>query len=323
MILVTGASGLLGSFITNELLEKGEKVIGLVRSSSDLSLLDSDHPSLTLYEGDIMDLVSLERLFTDFSITAVIHTAAIVSFQPDDYDKMYQVNVIGTRNMVDVSLKYEAERFLHISSVAALGRSSKGKVTEKTKWFSGSFNSKYGISKKEAEIEVWRGQVEGLSTLILNPSLILAPADGKRSSSKLFKFISKDQWFYPVGDLNYVDIRDVVEVVLKVLDMKLENDRYIVSAGAISYKDFFTKVATLGGYRVPKFPVKKIFAYVALFMDNTRSFISRQRPMLSTESLRVSRSKVVFDNSKIKDKLNFRFRSLDDSVKWVWKEFNS
>lgn len=323
MILITGANGLLGSFLIKELLRQNHEVVGLVRESSDLSLLDQNQKNLHLYNGDILDITGLQKLFREFPVKKVIHAAAVVSFQPRDYEMMHYINVEGTKNIVNVALENEVDKFLHISSVAALGRSSNGTVDERTSWNSSGYNSRYGISKKEAELEVWRAQVEGLKTVIINPSLILAPADGIRSSSRFFSYIKGENLFYPTGDLNYIDIRDVVEITINLLHSDIENNRFVLNAGSISYKDFFTKAAEYQGLRAPKYPVKKITGEMALLVDKIRSTIGNKKPMLSAESLLVSRSKVRFDNSKIKGKLNIQFRSLDESIKWVWEGFIS
>ena len=323
MILITGANGLLGSFIANQLLHQKKEVIAFVRENADLALLNHDHKNLHLFRGDILDIVKIQQVFDTYPIKKVVHAAAVVSFQPKEYDMMYRVNIEGTKNIVNIALDYNVDKFLHVSSVAALGRTSNGIIDEKTSWMASNYNSKYGISKREAEIEVWRGQVEGLKTVIVNPSLVLAAADGKRSSSKFFAFIRNGSLFYPTGVLNYIDLRDASDIIIKLLNSNIENERFILTAGSISYKEFFTRAAHLNGQKAPSFPVKKITGILALFGDKIRSTIRNQKPMLSAESLRISRSKARFDNSKVKKELNFSFRPLDDTIEWVWQELNS
>lgn len=322
MILITGANGLLGSFLANTLAVQGNQVLAFVRENADLSLLDHKNENIQLFFGDVLDIESLRKAFNDLPISKVVHSAAIVSYQPGDYEKMHVVNIEGTKNIVNISLQYSLDKFVFISSVAALGRSSSGIVDEETAWNNTGYNSKYGISKREAELEVWRGQIEGLNTVILNPSLILAPADGKRSSSRLFSFLKLEKSFYPTGTLNYIDIRDAVDIIIEFLYNEINNDRYILNAGTVPYKDFFIQAANIKGLNPPKYPVKKITGILALFADKLRSKIGNKESMLSAESLRVSRSNVRFDNSKIKRKLNFKFRSLDESIEWVWQQLN-
>jgi dihydroflavonol-4-reductase len=322
MILITGVNGLLGSFLCNHLLEHNKKVVGLVREGADLSLLNKNHPELKLFTGNILDISSLISLFDTYAIEKVIHAAAIVSFSRNDRDKMERVNIEGTKNILNVCLTRQVKRFLFISSVAALGRTSTGKVDEETPWVNSSYNSFYGITKRAAELEVYRAQVEGLSTVIINPSLILAPADGNRSSSRFFSYLKKEPLFYPTGNLNYVDIRDVAEITEKILDADVQNERFIISAATISYKEFFQHAATLAGLKPPSIPVKKYMGMIAVAGESLLSKLLNRKPMLTSETLRTSKSMVSFDNKKILSFLDYQFFPLPDTIKWVWKQYN-
>lgn len=323
MILITGANGLLGSFLCNHLLEHNEKVVGLVREGADLSLLNINHPNFRLFTGDVLDISSLISLFDTYPITKVIHAAAIVSFSSSDRDKMEKVNVEGTKNILNICLSRNVTRFVFISSVAALGRTSTGKVNEETLWVTSPYNSFYGITKRAAELEVFRAQVEGLSTVIINPSLILAAADGIRSSSRFFSYLKKEPLFYPTGNLNYVDIRDVAEITKKLLESDVQNERFIISAASISYKEFFETAAMIAGLKPPTVPVKKYLGLLALAGESILSKLLYRKPMLTSETLRTSKSTVAFDNKKILTFLDYNFISLSDTIDWVWKQYNS
>lgn len=320
MILITGANGLLGSFIANHLAESGMEVVGLVRATSDLSLLKRDNPNLFLEQGDIIDIPSLISLFEKHDIKKVVHAAAIVSFLRKDKYLMEKVNVEGTRNILNIAAKYKVQKFIHISSVAALGRAYRGQLDETAVWKNSAYNTTYGLTKHDAELEVWRAQVEGLSTVILNPSLILAPATG-RTSGRFFDYLLKQPKFYPTGKLNYVDVRDVASLVHLFLSNSIENERFIVNAGTISYKDFFDKAAQKKGLRAPSIPVKKVFGRMALIGETLRSKLLGKEPLLTSESLRSSRSKVSFDNTKIITQTDYNFKSLEETIDWVWSNF--
>lgn len=323
MVLITGANGLLGSFLCNHLLENNQKVVGLVREGADLSLLYTDHPELNLFTGDILDISSLTSLFDTHAIKKVIHAAAIVSFSRNDRDEMEKVNIEGTKNILNVCLTRDVKRFVFISSVSALGRTSTGKVDEETPWINSTWNSFYGITKRAAELEVYRAQIEGLNTVILNPSLILSAADGKRSSSRFFSYLKKEPLFYPTGNLNYVDIRDMAEITLKILDSNVQNERFIISAATISYKEFFQKAAVLEGLKPPSIPVKKYLGLMALAGESLLSKLLNRKPMLTLETLRTSKSMVSFDNKKVLNFIDHQFFTLPDTINWVWEQYNS
>jgi nucleoside-diphosphate-sugar epimerase len=208
MIAITGGNGLLGSFIIRELINTNQPFVAFKRNNSDISLLRDVSEKITWRDADVLDPVSLNEALND--ITHVIHAAAIVSFNPRDAKKIYNVNVLGTRNITNACLNAGVRRFVHISSVAALGRQKDQTIIdEQNKWIDNPLNSTYAESKYYAELEVFRAQEEGLSTVIINPSVILAPTDWTRSSAQLFKYVYDEKSFYIDGSLNYVDVRDV------------------------------------------------------------------------------------------------------------------
>src|SRR6185369_576794 len=123
----------------------------------------------------------------------------------------------GTRNVVNACLTSGIQRMILISSVAALGR-KKGQteINEESQWTDSELNTDYANSKYLSELEVFRGQEEGMSISIVNPSVILAPANITKSSAKIFDYVLKDRPFYIDGSINYVDARDVAELVFKL-----------------------------------------------------------------------------------------------------------
>ena len=200
MILVTGANGLIGSSICRELLQSKIPFKALRRSHSDLSLLDDKR--VQWVEGDILDPVILHDLLID--VNTVIHCAAVVSYQKADEKLMYEVNVKGTKILVDMCLEMGVEHFIHLSSIAALGKKlDDHEITEENPWIESPNNSVYARTKYLAEVEVWRAHHEGLSASVVHPSVVLAPGDGLRSSSKLLKYVWDENRFFIDGKLNY------------------------------------------------------------------------------------------------------------------------
>ena len=242
MVAITGANGLLGSFIVRKLLTENQSVIAIKRTESDISLLRDVADKISWRDADITDQVSLNEAMQGANL--VIHAAALVSFNPRDSKKVFEVNVQGTINVIEACLSNKVQRLLHISSVAALGRQKDQQIVdEENKWVSSTLNSAYAESKYLAELEIFRAQEEGLSTIMVNPSVILAPADWNRSSAQLFKYVWEQKSFYIEGVLNYVDVRDVANIVYQLLFLPDKCGRFIVSAGRISFIDFFTSIA--------------------------------------------------------------------------------
>ncbi len=316
MILVTGANGLIGSFIIRQLLNEGQPVQALVRKDSDLSLLEDILPKLELVEGDILDVPLLQKLFA--GIDTVIHTAAIVSFVPREEDKMLKVNVEGTANVVDACLLAGVKKLCHISSVAALGRKKDVvEIDETAVWEASEHNSAYARTKHLAELEVWRGIAEGLQAVILNPSVVLGPGDWNKSSVKLFRYIWNEDLFYTSGSINWVDVRDVARAVSTTLASNSWGKRYVLSAGAIQYHEFFGKIARAWGKRIPPIKITPFLAAIAWRVEKVKSLLTGKAPLVTRETALVSQKNYIFKNTKIKDDLGFTFTSLEDTVQWT------
>ncbi|HNP18058.1 MAG TPA: NAD-dependent epimerase/dehydratase family protein [Fulvivirga sp.] len=320
MILVTGANGLLGSFTCKALLKEGFDVLALVRSDSDLSLINGLLDKLQIVEGDILDPECLYESLKN--VTAIVHCAAVVSFHQSDKELMNTVNIQGTANMVNLALKLNIEYFLQISSVAAIGRlTGNGEVDENSKWQYSKWNSNYAQSKHFAELEVWRGMEEGLNAAILNPSVILAPGDWKRSSGALFKYVWDENLFYPDGKINYVDVRDVVQAIISCLKMKPTKERFIVNGGITSYKQLFNAIAKAFDKKPPKIKSNPILLKIGMLLDKIRSLITGRRTIITTETALLTQSEIYFSNAKIKKELNLTFVPFTETIGWNCEEF--
>jgi dihydroflavonol-4-reductase len=315
MIAITGANGLLGSFIIRKLLETNQPFIAIKRKDSDTSLLDDIVDKITWRDAAVEDFTSLSEAFEN--VTHVIHTAAVVSFNPRESELILKVNIEGTQNVVNACLNAGVKRMIHISSVAALGRQKNQTViTEENKWIDSALNSTYAYSKYQAELEVFRGQEEGLSTLIVNPSVILAPSDWTKSSSQLFKYVWTQKFFYINGSLNYVDVRDVSSIVCKLLHSKIESERFILNGGSISFKEFFDRIGNQFKKRAPFLKLNKTFLTVIAFLESLRSVLVRSKPLITPETARLANTRFLYDNAKIKKTLNFEFQTIDSTIQW-------
>ena len=316
MILVTGANGLLGSKICEHLLDEGHRVYALVRKDSNTRLLDSIKDKLTIIQGDVMAPENFESDLT--SLDTIIHCAAVVSFHRSDKELMREINVNGTANMVNLALRMNCKYFIQISSVAALGRKSGQQVVdESSEWEESDLNSHYGYSKYLAELEVYRGIAEGLNAVMLNPSVILSDAKSGRSSAQLIRYARKEPKFHPSGKINWVDIRDVLHAISVCLNQKPSAERYILNGGMVSYKDFFTEIATRLGTTPPKFEAGPALAYLGMYIQKVIGTFTGKKSLITSETIRLSKTDIYFDNEKAKTELGINFASLSDTLDWV------
>lgn len=320
MIGVTGANGLLGSYVIRKLIDEQETFVAFKRKSSDTSLLSDVQNRIEWRDLDILDPVAMEDSLQ--GVSAVIHAAGMVSFNPRRATLIARVNTEGTRNLVNACLANDIRRLVYVSSVAALGR-TKGhtRIDETNKWVDNASHTDYATSKYYGELEVFRGQEEGLSTVIINPSVILAPADWTKSSARFFKYIWDERPFYIDGSLNYVDVRDAAAATVALLKSGMENDRFILSAGMVSFKDFFDAVAARFGKKPPMIKLSRNFLKIVAIGEALRARIGRTEPVITPETARLAGTFFQYENKKIKKLLGFEFRTLESSLDWCCRYY--
>lgn len=310
MIAVTGASGLLGSFVVRQLLAEGHSVIALRRKESETDL---KHPKLIWKNGDVQDPVALAESFKGAS--AVIHAAASVSFNPRRRNEIFNVNVTGTKNVVNACLTLGISKMVHVSSVAALGRKkSDDVIDERAQWVDGPLNSDYAKSKYLAELEVYRGIEEGLACFIVNPSFILAPFNWNRSSAKIFEYVWDERKFFPPGLANYVDVEDVTTIITKLLASNFNGERFIASAGSIPYGTFFAEIAKRFKKQPPTIEVNTSLLPLLATLEEFKSWAMGKEPTISRESIKSAKAKSIYTGKKAQEKLGIQFKSLAQTL---------
>lgn len=321
-ILVTGGTGFLGSYILKELVEKGYKVRALYRNKKALPWIpDAITHAVEWVEGDILDVVSLEDAMG--GIDAVIHSAAVVSFAPEDRASMYQVNVEGTANVVNMALEKEVKRMVHISSVAALGRNlAGGMVNEDKKWEDSKVNTHYARSKFKAELQVWRGISEGLDAVILNPSTILGYGDWHQSSCAIFRQVYTGFRWYTDGINGFVDVEDAARAAVVLLESGISEQRFIVNADNWSFRQLQETIAAGFGKKGPDKEAGPFMLGLAWRLEKLKTFFTGRKGLLSRESARVARSRTLFSGEKLLQALpGFSFTPLEQTIKKACEKY--
>jgi len=332
MILVTGGTGLVGSHLLFDLLTKGKKVRALKRESSNIELVrttfayytektDELFNAIEWFDGDVLDPFSLEDALE--GIEDVYHCAALVSFKKDDRRNMLDVNVEGTRNMVNTCLDADIRKFCMVSSIAALGSAEKGEntVTETTPWSPEKKRSGYSVSKFQSELEVWRGIEEGLNAVIVNPSIILGPGQWDRGSSLLFSTVAKGLKYYTKGITGYVDVRDVSLSMIRLMENDVVNERFILSAEDCSFEFIFKTIAkNLDIIGPTKYASKKLTEFAWRLAYLQKIFLFKQ-PGFTKENARSSQNISHYCNRKIKEILEFEFIPIEKSIRDTAKHY--
>jgi dihydroflavonol-4-reductase len=322
MILVTGGTGFLGSYIIKQLVEKGYVVRAIRRSNIFPSWIPKEvFDKVEWVEGDVLDVVALEEAMD--GIDAVIHVAAVVSFVKKEQSKMYQVNVEGTTNVVNVMLEKNVRRLVYISSVAALGRTADGgHVNEEKKWEESKVNTHYGRSKYKAELQVWRGIGEGLEAVILNPSTILGYGDWNNGSCAIFKNVFEEFKWYVPGINGFVDVEDVAKATELMLESTINEQRFIVNGDTWPFKKLQDTIADGFGKKRPTRQTTPFLLSMAWRLEKIKSILTGKKPLITKESARVAQSQTWFENDKLLKALpGFSFTPLEETIKKACEKY--
>ncbi len=311
MILVTGGAGLLGKELITQLLAQGKKVRAIYNKTP---LPNFNSNNLEQLQCNILDVVGLEEAMA--GIEEIYHCAAIVTFNPKRKMEMFKINIEGTANVVNIALEAGVKKMVHVSSVAALGRIRENELINETmNWTEETSNSNYGQSKYLAELEVWRGIGEGLNAVMVNPVVILGAGDWNSGSSKLFQTAYNEFTWYAEGTTGFVDVRDVVKIMMQLMESDITAQRFIVSAENRSYRDVFSLMAKAFNKKPPHKIVTPLIAKIVWRLEALKSLFTKQDPLVTKETAKTALAKVNFDNSKLKKYLpQFNYRKIEETI---------
>ena len=296
-ILVTGGTGFLGSYLLRMLIQQGHTVRATKRPRSSMDLLGDAAAKVEWVDADVTDLGAMEEAFE--GIQQVYHCAAMVSFHPRDYRQMNQINVEGTANIVNLCLEFGVEKLVHVSSIAALGRSPEHlHITEDTKWSQSKNTTRYSISKYQSEQEVWRGHAEGLPVAIVNPSIVLGSGFWNLGSARFFKQVYEGLKFWPDGRSGFVDVRDVAHTMILLMNSHISGERYVLNAENVEFYQFFQQIALNLGKKPPFIKVTPLLAEVAWRVEWLKEKLLGAEPIVTKESARSSQNPYTYGNEK-------------------------
>jgi dihydroflavonol-4-reductase len=319
MVFITGCNGLIGSFVARKCIQEGIQVKALKRKSSDLSLIQDIADKIEWIDGDILDLASLAKSIS--AADQVVHAAAVVSFSASGQGEMFSINVEGTANVINTCLAKGVKKLCFVSSVASIGRKKNIEViSEQTKWDNSSDNTQYAKTKYLAELEVWRGIAEGLQAVIVNPSVVLGPGNWHKSSTQLFKYVWDQQPFYTEGNMNYVDVRDVADIIFKLIHSEITSERFILNAGSIAYKEIFDKIAQAFDKKKPYIKVSPWMASIAWRAAYIKGLLTGSKPLITKETAQMAQKSHIYSNKKIKNTIGYEFKNIDETIDWTCRE---
>jgi nucleoside-diphosphate-sugar epimerase len=328
MIFVTGGTGLVGAHLLYELTLAGKNVKALKRETSNLQQVlktfsyYSETPKVLFdriewVNGDILDYFRLENILS--GVSEIYHCAAIVSFDPKERKRMITNNVEGTANLVNAALENGVKKICHVSSVAALGRlDEQHLITEETNWVPSKKISGYSESKFFSEAEIWRGIEEGLDAVIVNPSIILGPANWETGSAKMFKTVWDGMKFYTKGVTGYVDVKDVAKAMILLMDnsnfQSAKNQRYLLNAENLSYQNVFCKIADALEKPRPNIFASDFLLKLVWRAAIVAGWITRKSPVITRDIIASSNAVNNFNGNKIVKQFNFEYLPIEKSI---------
>lgn len=327
MILVTGGTGLVGSHLLYHLVSSGHKVRAIYRKNSNVYAVRDVFALYTKaiiplwrkiqwVEADLNDLPALEHAF--IGVDYVYHAAAMVSFHKKDRKALYDTNVKGTANIVNMSIAKGIKKLCFVSSTATLSKEAEKPIMDENSfWDPNADNNHYAISKYGAEMEVWRGTQEGVPAVIVNPGVILGPNIAGKSSSTIVKQYTNGMRFYTDGITGFVDVRDVVRAMQELMQSDIENQRFIMVSENLSYKNFTQLLDAHLGFETPAKKVSKITVLSISAITSFLGLLFGKKPKLTRDTATALFKKNHYSNEAIKKAIAFKFTSLEDTVEWI------
>ena len=318
MILVTGATGFVGSELICLLVKKNLNVVGLYRNEiqknktihiikSRLKKNTEKLKKIKWIKANLKDFSSLENAFS--GIKKVYHCAALVSMAFKDQKRLLKINQEGTSHIVNLCLKNNIKKLVYVSSIAALGNDKyENEINESSPWDNSIEKTTYSYSKYVAELEVWRGSEEGLPIVIVNPGVILG---NKSPINSMFNSIRKGFNFFPSGSTGLVEINDVVYLMFHLMESNITNERFILVAENWSYKKIYEMTLKKYNKKIKLFPLPKSIFYLAWIIEKTISFFGFKKRFLSKALIRSLYEDKQINGNKIKSKISFSYSPIE------------
>jgi nucleoside-diphosphate-sugar epimerase len=330
-VFVTGGTGMTGARLLLKLLENGCELTALKRETSNIETVrrifnnhsvhgDELFKKVNWIDGDLTDYEAIRDAMQ--GAVYVYHTAAMVSFKPKDKKRMIYENVQGTANIVNACLETGVKKLCHVSSVAALGDLKNGEeLTEDTEKTDFETISEYAISKYRSEKEVWRGMAEGLNAVIVNPSVILGTGNWGNGSPRMIKAQWEGLSWYTNGHNGFVDVLDLVNVMIILTESDIRDERFIVSGENLPFREVFNCIADNLNKKRPDKYANSFLLHTIKTFDNIRYYLTGKEPRLTRHTLRSSQKIHTCSNKKIVDAVKYEFKPIKTSIEEICKVF--
>lgn len=309
MILVTGGTGMVGRHLLLELTRSTTLLRAIYRTEEEIEEVKvffafakaaSQFTHIDWVRADITNLPELEKAIS--GITHVYHCAALVSFDPYDFNKLKKVNTEGTANVVNLCLSHKVEKICHLSTIATLSQTPHNPISEENYWNPDAKNSVYAITKYGGEMEVWRATQEGLPAVIFNPGVILGEGDYNSGSGVLFKQVGEGFNYYTGGGTGFIDVKDLVQLMITGMEKPIINERFIAVTHNLTYKNLITAMSIALSKKPPKMKAPSFVLHIYRLLDVLRGWLTRRRKLTSV-GLHYLQEVAIYNNKKATEQL--------------------
>jgi dihydroflavonol-4-reductase len=314
MIVITGATGHLGNVLVRKLVHMNKKVRALILPGEDIASLKG--LEVEKVEGDVRVPDSLRKAFEGADI--VYHCAGIISILPGQQKQLYQVNVLGTRNVVNMCLETKVKRLVYTSSIHALSEPAPGIVIDESREFNPeNVLGEYSKSKTLGTLEVIKGIEKELDAVILCPSGIIGPHDYRVSEmgKLIVDFVNGKVKAYIGGAYDFVDVRDVAEGLILACEKGKKGECYILSGQQISVRQLLKFLEEITGVKAPSLKVPHQVARITGFFNVLYCNLMKIKPLFTPFSIDVLASNSLVSCQKAHLELGYSPRSIYESIK--------
>lgn len=323
MDLVTGSTGIVGTQLLLELARQNKPFMAMRRPGSSTTVVKKVFESHGL--GEAFESIQwIDAPLDDFSALSeafkgadrVYHCAALVSFRPEDRDRLFETNEIGTRHVVDLCLEHGTKKLCYVSSTAAIGdKGINGQRTEESAWTTDRGKSVYALSKRLAELEVWRGTEEGLNAVMVNPGIIIGPGKEGQSSASMFSSVKKGLMFHTSGTNGFVYAGDVARAMVALMESEISAQRFLMVGENLPYKTVFGYIARALGRPLPKIFVPRPVSAFGWRVLRLLQKAGGPKASITRETVQSAYKKVEYSTEKIRRELGFSFTPIEEAVK--------
>jgi len=313
MILVTGATGNIGNVLARELLCRNEKVRVLVLPSENASPLDG--LDVDIVEGDVRQVGSLIQAFSGCEV--VYHLAGIISILPGKKELLHQINVVGTRNVVDACLEAGVQRLIYTSSIHAVKEPPHGTIVDETwPYDPDAVLGDYAKSKAQATLEVLGGVKRGLEVIIACPTGVIGPYDYRISEmGQLVIDLAKGKLkAYLDGAYDFVDVRDVAKGLVLVCEKGRLGESYILSGEQVTIRELLLMLEEATGIEAPTFRIPGWLARTVGKLATPYYILTKTKPLFTAYSVDVLTSNSQISSVKARRELGYSTRPIKESI---------